>query len=239
MAMNVSAWSIRQPIASLVLFTVLVIIGIFSFRSLPITRFPNIDVPIVSVQVTQSGAAPSELETQVTKKIEDTVAGVSGVKHMTSSITDGISTTNIEFRLETSADRAINDVKDAVARIRADLPRSIDEPIIRRLEIEGGAIMTFGVSAPTKTTEEISWFIDDVVVRKLQSAKGVASITRSGGIDREIRVALDPGPVIGAGHNRRRRQQAAARHQCGRRGRAGRSGGPGTGHPHPRRHAAG
>ena len=176
MALNVSAWSIRKPIMSLVLFTVLIIIGIFSFRSLPITRFPNIDVPIVSVQITQSGAAPAELETQVTKKIEDAIAGVTGDKHMTSSIKDGTSTTNIEFRLETNVDRAINDVKDAVSRIRGDLPKAIDEPITRRIEIEGGAIMSFGVSAPAKTMEEISWFIDDTVVRKLQSAKGVASV---------------------------------------------------------------
>ncbi len=192
MALNVSAWSIRKPIMSLVLFTVLVIIGIFSFRALPITRFPNIDVPIVSVQVTQSGAAPGELETQVTKKIEDAVAGVSGVKHITSSITDGTSTTNIEFRLETSVDRAINDVKDAVARIRADLPRAVDEPITRRIEVEGGSIVTFGVFAPTKNIEQLSWFVDDVVVRKLQSVKGVASVERNGGIDREIRIALGP-----------------------------------------------
>eukprot|EP01037_Dinobryon_pediforme_P007722 gene7722-7783_t len=192
MAFNISAWSIRKPIMSLVLFTVLIIIGLISFRSLPITRFPNIDVPIVSVQITQSGAAPAELETQVTKKVEDAIAGVTGVKHMTSSITDGTSTTNVEFRLETNVDRAINDVKDAIARIRGDLPKAIDEPITRRIEIEGGSIMSFGVSAPAKTMEEISWFIDDVVVRKLQSAKGVASVERNGGIDREIHVALAP-----------------------------------------------
>jgi len=192
MALNVSAWSIRKPIMSLVLFSVLIIVGIFSFRSLPITRFPNIDVPIISVLITQSGAAPAELETQVTKKVEDAVAGVSGVKHMTSSITDGTSTTTIEFRLETNVDRAVNDVKDAVARIRGDLPKAIDEPITRRIEIEGGAIMSFGVTAPTKSIEDISWFIDDTVVRKLQSVKGVASVERNGGIDREIHVALDP-----------------------------------------------
>jgi len=192
MAFNVSAWSIRKPIMSIVLFAVLSIIGVVSFMALPITRFPNIDVPIVTVTITQSGAAPAELETQVTKKVEDTVAGLTGVKHIISSVADGVSTTTIEFRLEVNADRAINDVKDAISRIRGDLPRSIDEPIIRRLEIEGGAILTYGVAAATKNIEEISWFVDDVVLRKLQSAKGVASVTRNGGIDREIRVALDP-----------------------------------------------
>ena len=192
MNMNISAWAIRKPIASLVLFAVLMILGYFAFKGLPVTRFPNIDVPIVSVQVTQSGAAPAELETQVTKKVEDAVSGINGVKHMTSSIQDGVSTTNIEFRLEINTDRAVNDVKDAIARIRSDLPRTVDEPIIRRIEIEGGSIISFGVSAPTRTTEEISWFIDDVVLRKLQSAKGVASVERIGGVDREIHVSLDP-----------------------------------------------
>ena len=190
--MNISAWAIRKPIASLVLFAVLMVLGWFAFKGLPITRFPNIDVPIVSVQVTQSGAAPAELETQVTKKVEDAVSGINGVKHMTSSIQDGVSTTNVEFRLEINTDRAVNDIKDAIARIRSDLPRTVDEPIVRRIEIEGGSIMSFGVSAPTRTTEETSWFIDDVVLRKLQSAKGVASVERIGGVDREVHVSLDP-----------------------------------------------
>ncbi len=199
MSMNISAWSIRRPIVSIVLFAVLLVLGVFSFRSLPITRFPNIDVPIVSVTITQAGAAPAELETQVTKKVEDAVAGIAGVKHIFSSITDGTSSTSIEFRLESNTDRAVNDVKDAVSRIRADLPRTIDEPIVRRIEIEGAAILTYGVAAATRSTEEISWFIDDVVIRKLQSVRGVASIDRVGGVDREIRVAIDPDKLVALG----------------------------------------
>src|SRR3990170_4011630 len=134
---NVSAWSIRRPVPSLALFLVLVVLGVMSFGSLPVTRFPNIDVPVIQVRITQSGAAPSELETQVTKKVEDAVAGVNGVKHIASNLTEGSSITTMEFRLEIDADRALNDVKDAVARIRTDLPRTIDEPVTTRLEIEG------------------------------------------------------------------------------------------------------
>jgi hydrophobe/amphiphile efflux-1 (HAE1) family protein len=192
MALNISAWSIRRPIVSVVIFSVLSILGLVSFQTLPITRFPNIDLPIVSVTVTQSGAAPVELETQVTKKIEDAVAGVSLVKHINSNITDGTSSTLIEFRLEANTDRAVNDVKDAMSRIRADLPRTVDEPIVRRVEVEGAAILSYAVSASNKSVEEVSWFIDDVVMRKLQSVRGIASIDRTGGIDREIRVAIDP-----------------------------------------------
>ncbi len=199
MRLNISAWAIRNPIPPLVLFGVLLILGYTSFRALPITKFPNIDVPIVQVNVTQSGAAPAELETQITKKVEDAVSGINGVKHVTSSITDGSSVSNIEFRLEISADRAVNDVKDAIARIRADLPKTADEPIIQRLEIEGAAIMTFGVSNPVKSIEEISWFIDDTVIRRLQAAKGVSNVSRVGGVDREIRIALDPDRLASLG----------------------------------------
>ena len=95
MALNVSAWSIRSPVPALVFFTVTMLLGIVSFQALPITRFPNIDVPVVSFTVTQSGAAPAELESQVTREVEDAVANITGVKHVTSTITDGSSLTAI------------------------------------------------------------------------------------------------------------------------------------------------
>ncbi len=192
MQLNVSAWSIRRPIPSIVLFLVLCVLGWVSFSNLPITRFPNIDLPLISVSVTQSGAAPAELETQVTKKVENAVSGISGVKHVISNITDGSSVTTVEFRLEVNSDRALNDVKDAIARIRADLPRTIDEPIVQRIDIAGLPIVTYAASAPALSPEELSWYVDDVVVRDLQSVRGVSKVERIGGVDREIRVALDP-----------------------------------------------
>jgi hydrophobe/amphiphile efflux-1 (HAE1) family protein len=197
--MNISAWSIRQPIPSLVLFLVLIVLGCTSFATLPVTRFPNIDVPVVQVQITQSGAAPAELETQVTKKVEDAIAGVTGVKHQTSAITEGSSQTTVEFRLEIDADRALNDVKDAVARIRSDLPRTIDEPIIQRIEIEGLPIVTYAVRAPSMTMEELSWFVDDTIKRRLQSVPGVSAVERIGGVSREIHVTLDPDRLLSLG----------------------------------------
>ncbi|RTL71182.1 MAG: efflux RND transporter permease subunit [Hyphomicrobiales bacterium] len=199
MNMNISAWSIRRPVPSLVLFMVLMTLGYFSFKQLPITRFPNIDVPIVKVQVTQAGAAPSELEVQVTKRIEDAIAGVNGVKHQTSTITEGSSVTAIEFRLEINQDRALNDVKDAIAKIRPELPRTIDEPIVQRIEIEGLPIVTYGARAPGMTVEQLSWFVDDTVIRALQSVKGVSQVERFGGVDREIRVALSPDRLLAYG----------------------------------------
>ncbi|KMO33132.1 ABC transporter permease [Methylobacterium variabile] len=199
MRLNVSAWAIRKPIPSIVLFLVLGLLGLVSFRSLPITRFPNIDIPIVSVTVTQAGAAPSELQTQVTKWVEDAVAGVKGVKHIISSITEGTSATTIEFRLEVNTDRAVNDVKDAIAKIRMNLPRTIDEPIITRVEIAGLPIMVYGASAPAMTPEDLSWFVDDVVARQIQGLRGVGGVERLGGVAREVRVTLKPDRLLALG----------------------------------------
>ncbi len=148
MALNVSAWAIRKPIPSLVLFVVLTALGLVHFRSLPVTQMPNIDIPIVMVTISQPGAAPSELETQVTKKVENAIAGVAGVKHITSSISDGTSVTTVEFHLETMVDRAVNDSRDAVTKIRSELPQSIEEPQVQRVDIEGLPIVTYAVSAP-------------------------------------------------------------------------------------------
>jgi hydrophobe/amphiphile efflux-1 (HAE1) family protein len=196
---NISAWAIRKPIASIVLFFILTLLGVFAFGKLPITRFPNIDVPIVTIAVSQSGAAPSELESQVTKKVEDAVAGIAGVKRVTSSISDGLSQTTIEFRLEVNSDRAVNDVKDSIAKIKADLPRTIEEPVIQRLDIAGLPILTFAVSAPDMNLEQLSWFVDDVAARALQGLRGVGQVQRIGGVDREIKVELDPDRLLSLG----------------------------------------
>ncbi|MEA1831614.1 efflux RND transporter permease subunit [Methylobacterium durans] len=199
MRLNISAWAIRKPLPSIVLFIVLGVLGLVSFRSLPITRFPNIDIPIVSVTVTQAGAAPSELQTQVTKWVEDSIAGVKGVKHILSTITEGSSITTVEFRLEVNTDRAVNDVKDAISKIRVNLPRTIDEPIINRVEIAGLPIMIYGASAPAMTPEDLSWFVDDVVARQIQGAKGVGGVERLGGVAREVRVTLKPDRLLALG----------------------------------------
>ncbi|MFL6796670.1 MAG: efflux RND transporter permease subunit [Xanthobacteraceae bacterium] len=192
MAVNISSWSIRHPLPPIVMALAIVALGYLSFGKLPITRMPNVDVPVVLVLVTQFGAAPAEMETQVTKRVEDAVSGVVGAQHINSSITDGASSTTITFRLGTDTDRALNDVKDAVTRVRAELPRTIDEPMIQRIDIAGLPILTYAAIAPGKTPEQLSWFVEDVVIRGLQGLRGVGSIERIGSVEREIRVRLDP-----------------------------------------------
>jgi multidrug efflux pump subunit AcrB len=190
--MNFSAWSIRNPIAPILAFAILLYMGWSSFNAMPITRFPSIDVPLVAVSVNQSGAAPAELEAQVTKQIEDAVAGITGVKNIISTVTDGVSTTAVEFRMEVPTDKAVQDVKDAIDQIVGDLPGGIEAPIVTRIDVEGGAIQTFAVASPAMSIEELSWFVEDVVVRSLQGQSGVGRVDRYGGADREIRIVLDP-----------------------------------------------
>jgi multidrug efflux pump subunit AcrB len=189
--MNFSAWSIRNPIAPLLGFALLLFVGIQAFYALPITRFPNIDVPVVAITVTQSGASPAELEMQVTKEVEDAVASISGVDEVQSTVTDGQSQTVVVFRIEKPTEEAVQDAKDAIDKIRGDLPAGIEEPIVSKVDVEGQAIQTFAVSSPNMTLEEVSWFVDDTIKRALQGQVGIGRIDRYGGADREVRVSLN------------------------------------------------
>ncbi|UVC07621.1 efflux RND transporter permease subunit [Rhizobium sp. TH2] len=190
--MNFSAWSIRNPVAPLLAFFLLTVLGIKSFYDLPITRFPNIDVPIVSVSVSQAGAAPAELEMQVTREVEDAVAGIAGVDFIQSTVNDGVSTTAIMFKIEVPSDKALQDVKDAIDRIQSDLPATAETPEVTKIDVESNAIQTFAISSPNMTLEELSWFVDDTVKRALQGKPGVGRIDRFGGADREVHIELDP-----------------------------------------------
>ncbi len=189
---NISGWCIRNPIPPIILFMLLTVAGVIALFSLDIEEEPNIDVPWVSVTVTQSGAAPVELETQVTKRIEDAVAGVANVKHVRSTVHTGTSNTDIEFELGASSDRATNDVREAVTRIRQQLPRGIDEPIIQRQDFVGDSGITYTVSSNKLSPMEVSWIIDNDVSRALMATPGVGQVYRFGGVDRQICVDLDP-----------------------------------------------
>jgi multidrug efflux pump subunit AcrB len=199
MALNISAWSIRNPLPSVVFSIILLLLGWLSFTKLAVTRLPGADIPVISVAVAQFGAAPAELESQVTKTIEDGVSGVEGVRHISSSITDGLSVTTIEFALETNTDRALNDVKDAVTSVRSNLPQNVSEPLIQRVDVIGLPIVTYAAISPGKTPEQLSYFVDDVVKRALQGVRGVSQVERIGGVEREILVSLDPDRLQAAG----------------------------------------
>jgi hydrophobe/amphiphile efflux-1 (HAE1) family protein len=189
---RISAWAITHPVFPLVLFAVLTVFGIVAFVRLPITLNPDISAPFVQVTIDEPGAAPAELETQILQKVEGGVANVGNVKNITSWATEGVAQTVIEFQIGTPVDRATSDVRDAVARVRAELPQGIQEPQVRRIDIDGGAIVYYAISTTGMSEEQLSWFVDDTITKRLLAVPGVAQVTRSGGVSREIRVDLDP-----------------------------------------------
>jgi len=196
---NISAWAIRHPIFPLVLFMVLTFVGVVSFVRLPINLNPDVAFPMVQVSITQPGAAPTELETQVLQKVEGAIASVGNVRNITSRAFEGQASLFVEFEIGTPVDRAVNDVRDAVARVRSDLPEGIQEPIVSRVDVDGGAIAFYAVSTTTMTEEQLSWFIDNAVTKRLLGLGGVAQVSRSGGVNREIRIELDPGRMQALG----------------------------------------
>jgi multidrug efflux pump subunit AcrB len=189
---NMSAWAIRHPVTPVVLFVVLFFMGMVAFIRLPINQNPDISFPYVIVGVTQPGAAPPEIETQIIQKVEGAVANIGGVKHIQSTALEGQANVGIEFQIGTPVDRAVSDVRDAVAKIRGDLPEGIQEPVVQRLDVDGGAIVYYAVSTTSMTEEELSWFVDNTITKRLLGLPGVAQVTRGGGVSREIRIELDP-----------------------------------------------
>jgi len=189
---NISAWAIRHPVSPVVLFVVLLFMGTVAFMRLPVTLNPDITFPVVLVQVFQPGASPQEIETQIMQKVEGAVAGVGNIDTIISLAIEGQSRTFVQFNIGTPIDRAVADVRDAVAKVRVDLPQGIQEPVVQRIDIDGEAIVAYAVSSSTLSKEDLSWFVDNTVTKRLLAVEGVSQVSRGGGVSREIRVELDP-----------------------------------------------
>jgi len=196
---QISAWAIRNPVPTIVLFLVMTLAGLIAFQKLRINNMPDVDIPTVTVSVSWSGAAPAEMETQVTRLIEDSVAGLGNVDHIRSTVNEGSSSTSVEFAIGTDIDRATDDVRNAVSSIRSNLPQDVLEPVVQRVDNTGQPILTFVVDAPDMPPDDLSWFIDDDIAKAVLSASGVAKIVRAGGVDREIRIRLNPDRLMALG----------------------------------------
>ena len=190
--MNVSSWSIRNPTPAILLFIMLTLAGIMAFKAMKIQQFMDIDLPTVTVTATLPGAAPAQMETEVARKIENSVATLQGIKHIYTKVQDGTAIVTVEFRLEKPTQDAVDDVRDAVSRIRADLPGDLKDPVISKVNLSGAPILTYTVASSRMDDEALSWFVDNTVAKALLSAKGVGAVARVGGVTREIRVELDP-----------------------------------------------
>jgi multidrug efflux pump subunit AcrB len=189
---NISAWAIRHPIIPIVLFVVLFFLGVVAFIRLPINLDPDVSFPAVNVNVSQPGAAPTEMETQIAQKVEGSISNIGNVRNMTTFIVEGQVNIFVLFEIGTPVDRAVTDVRDAVSKVRNDLPQGIYEPQVARINVDGGAFAYYAVTTTDLTQEQLSWFIDNTVTKRLLTLPGVAQVSRSGGVDREIRVELDP-----------------------------------------------
>jgi multidrug efflux pump subunit AcrB len=190
--MNVSAWSIRNPVPGLLLFILLSLLGLLAFHTMKVQNFPDIDLPTVTLTASLPGAAPVQMETEVARKIENSLATLQGVKHIYSKIQDGTATITTEFRLEKATQEAVDDVRDAYSRVRSDLPTELKDPIIARMNLAGLPIITYTVASDRLDEEALSWFVDNAVAKKLLSVPGVGKVSRVGGVIREVRIELDP-----------------------------------------------
>jgi HAE1 family hydrophobic/amphiphilic exporter-1 len=193
--LRISAWAIKNPTPVSVLFIALVIAGVFSYFALPIKNFPNVEFPVVVVDITESGAAPQELKNQVTRPVENALTGITDVDAIASNVSQGLSETQIQFNLGTNMIKATDDVRAKIDAIRAQLPRGIDPPVVQRRDFEDQPIITYAVApAPgvMMSDAELSWVVDNDVTRVLQGVDGVGQVARVGGVDREINVIIDP-----------------------------------------------
>ena len=194
--MNVSAWCIKNPIPSVLFFIMLTLAGLLGFRAMKIQNFPDIDLPTVTVTASLPGASPAQLETEVARKIENSMATLQGVKHIYTKVQDGVATVTVEFRLEKPTQEAVDDVRDAVSRVRSDLPGDLRDPVISKMNLAGVPILTYTVASKRMDDEALSWFVDQTVAKTLLSVRGVGSVQRVGGVTREVRVELDPARLL-------------------------------------------
>ena len=196
---NISSWCIRNPVGPIVLFVGLMLAGVIAFARMQVNNAPDIDFPAAIVSVSQPGAAPGEMETQVTQRVESAIRGITGVEEISSTIREGNSTTFVQFELGTPTDRAVNDVRNVISQIRSNLPDGILEPQVQRVDAEDEPFTYVGAQTTDMTLEQLSWYIDNTVAKRVLGLEGVAAVTRVGGVDRNIRVVLDPAALQSQG----------------------------------------
>jgi len=193
---NVSSWSIRNPIPAVLAFVMLSFFGIMAFNAMKIQLFPDIDLPNITVTASMPGASPDQMEVEVARKIENSLSGVQGLKHLYTQVKDGSAVVSAEFRLERDSRLALEDVRSTVSRIRGDLPREMDDPVINKMELSSKPIVTYTIADPSKSEEALSWFVDNDITKLLLGVKGVGAVNRVGGVTRQVRVELDPSKLM-------------------------------------------
>lgn len=194
--MNFSAWSIRNPIPGILLFIMLGLAGLLCFHWMKIQQFPDIELPMVTVTAALPGAAPPQLETEVARKIENSIATLQGLRNQYTNIQDGVVTVTAEFQLEKPLQEAVDDVRNAVSQVRSDLPADLRDPIVSKINLSGSPILTYTIQSPKMDEEALSWFVDYDIARAMLQVKGVGAVARVGGVTRQVEVELDPEKLL-------------------------------------------
>ncbi|MGO6666624.1 efflux RND transporter permease subunit [Rhizobium ruizarguesonis] len=190
--MNFSAFSIRNPVPAILLFAMLAVGGLLAFKHLSVQNFPDMDLPTIKITATLDGAAPAQLETEVARTIEDNLASLSYLDHVTTTITDGTVSISVSFKLEKDSETALNEVRNAVDSATADLPAQMQTPSVTKVTVQSSALVTYAIRSDVLNETELSWFIDNDLTKALLSVPGVGQVNRIGGVDREVHVDLDP-----------------------------------------------
>lgn len=190
--MNFSALAIKKPIPVILLFIILTVAGFMSFGRLPVQSLPDFDLPTITVSVSLPGATPATMETEVTRKLEDSIASLGSIEHIQSTVSDGSSITTVTFSLDKKTQEAVDDVRDAISRVRSQLPSDVKDPTVSKVTTSGGAILTYAIEASTRDEADLSWFVDNTINKSLLAIPGVSKVVRQGGISRQASVELDP-----------------------------------------------
>ncbi|EGP54261.1 efflux cation transporter protein (plasmid) [Agrobacterium tumefaciens F2] len=197
--MNFSAWSIHNPVPAILLFAMLTVGGLLAFKNLPVQNFPDMDLPTISIVATLDGAAPTQLETEVARVIEDNLASLSHLDHIITQVTGGTVSIKASFKLEKDSEEALNEVRNAVDTARPDLPAQLETPSVTKVTVQNAALVTYAIRSTNLNEAELSWFVDNDMTKALLSSPGVGQVSRVGGIDREVHVDLDPATMASLG----------------------------------------
>jgi multidrug efflux pump subunit AcrB len=190
--MNVSSWSIKNPIPAVMLFVMLTFAGMLAFKGMKVQQFPDLELPNITIAASLPGAAPAQLETEVARKLENAIASIQGLKNIYTKVQDGGVSITAEFRLEKPAQEALDEVRSAVQGVRSELPSDVRDPVVNKVNLSGSPILALTIRSSKMDDEALSWFVDNTIARRLLGVKGVGSVVRVGGVNREVEVALDP-----------------------------------------------
>lgn len=197
--MNFSSWSIKNPIPAIVLFIMLTVMGLYGFSKLGIQDMPDMDLPTITISASLEGAAPEQLETEVARKIEDKLTSLTQLDHVTTTITDGSVNISVSFKLEKDVEIALSEVRNAVDGAKSELPASMSSPMVSKVTSAGSSLLTYSITSDVYDEQDMSWFVDNDVSNAIMATNGVNTVSRVGGVDREVQIDLNPTLMAGLG----------------------------------------